>query len=129
MISMKKQVMIAAWKIARMAVAKFGGKVSEYLSEALRMAWKNVKAAKSVVTVELRQPNRKQKTWVAEIVGTHPVYKFERKFVNPVSFGETVWELAEGIYEVCENGRRYFIQVANGDYRAIDVKDVAAAVA
>ncbi|MBW4083552.1 hypothetical protein [Paenibacillus sp. S150] len=39
-----KNVMVRAWKIAREAVAKFGGKVREYFSQALAMAWKEVKA-------------------------------------------------------------------------------------
>lgn len=32
-------IMKRAWEIAREASAKFGGKASEYISEALKMAW------------------------------------------------------------------------------------------
>lgn len=122
---MKARVMKRAWVIAKAAVVRFGGKSSEYIAEALRMAWAEARRPK-LVEVELRAPNRKQKTWVARIVGTHPVYKLERKFINPVQYGEFTWELEEGDYEVCENGRRYFIRVAGGDFRRIDASEVAA---
>lgn len=36
---MTKQVMVRAWEIARKGQEQFGGKVSEYLSEAMKMAW------------------------------------------------------------------------------------------
>ena len=38
-----KEVMIRAWEIAREGVKKFGGKVKEYIAEALRIAWKEFK--------------------------------------------------------------------------------------
>lgn len=38
-----RQVMLKAWEIAREGQKKFGGKVSEYMPEALRMAWGIVK--------------------------------------------------------------------------------------
>lgn len=120
---MKARIMKRAWAIAKEAAVKFGGKASEYIAEALRLAWAEFRAPQ-LITIELREPNRKQKTWVARIVGTHPVYKLDRRFVN-ASEGYT-WELEEGIYEVCENGKRYFIRVAAGDWRRIDASEVAA---
>lgn len=119
-----RNVMVRAWEIAKEAAAKFGGSAKEYIAGALRMAWKEAKAPK-YVTLELRAPNRKSKTWVAAIVGTHPVFKFERKFINPDVYGEHTWTLKDGIYDVCENGKRYFIRVANGDWGRIDARDVA----
>src|SRR5690554_7300845 len=44
MIKMKK-VMVRAWEIAREGAKKFGGKVIDYLAEALRMAWAEFKMA------------------------------------------------------------------------------------
>ena len=85
-----RNVMVRAWEIAKEASAKFGGSAKEYIAEALRMAWKEAKAPK-YVTLELRAPNRKSKTWVAKIVGKHPVFKFERKFINPDVYGEYTW--------------------------------------
>lgn len=35
--------MVKAWEIARKGQKKFGGKASEYLSEALKIAWAIVK--------------------------------------------------------------------------------------
>ena len=43
---MAKNVMTRAWAIAKEAVKNFGGKVSQYIAEALRMAWKEVKTVK-----------------------------------------------------------------------------------
>lgn len=36
----KKQIMKKAWEIAKKAAKKFGGKAIEYISGALKMAWK-----------------------------------------------------------------------------------------
>jgi hypothetical protein len=41
-----KQIMKRAWEIVRNAIAKFGGKCRDYMAEALRMAWAEVKNAK-----------------------------------------------------------------------------------
>lgn len=38
-----KNVMVRAWEIAKKGQEKFGGKVSEYFAEALKMAWAEVK--------------------------------------------------------------------------------------
>lgn len=42
---MAKKVMTRAWEIVREAIANFGGKAAQYISEALRMAWKEVRMA------------------------------------------------------------------------------------
>jgi len=118
---MKAQIMKRAHEIARTLEGDYAAR----MSLALRQAWAEARKPK-YVTIELREPNRKQKTWVAKIVGTHPVYKFDRKFVNSVNYGEYTWELEEGIYDICENGNRYFIRVAGGDFRRIDASEVAA---
>lgn len=117
---MMKNVMVRAWEIAKAAVVKFGGKVREYFAAALKMAWAEAKAPKSVL-IELSVNNRKGKTWVARIIGKHQVYKFERSFVSSSydQTGESVWRLENGVYEVCEVGKRYFIRVNNGDWSRI----------
>lgn len=38
-----KKVMVRAWEIAREGAKKFGGKAIEYIAEALKLAWKEVK--------------------------------------------------------------------------------------
>ncbi|WP_040742212.1 hypothetical protein [Paenibacillus ginsengihumi] len=123
---MLKKVMVRAHELAK----TFVGNYSARMSLALRQAWAEAKAPKAprYVTVDLHS-NKRSKTWVAAIIGTHPVYKLDRKFVNPVRYGSTEWELKAGIYEVCEAGKRYFIRVANGDYQRIDADDVMEMVA
>lgn len=119
-----KNVMTRAWEIAKAAVKVFGGSAREYIAEALRQAWAESRRPRKV-TLELRQPNRKQKTWVAQIVGTHDIYKLDRKFISSDSWGSTVWTLGNGVYDVCENGNRYYIRVANGEYSQIEAHEVA----
>lgn len=41
-----KNVMVRAWEIAKAAVVKFGGKVKEYFSQALAIAWAEAKKKK-----------------------------------------------------------------------------------
>src|SRR5690625_407842 len=50
-----KNVMKRAWEIARKGQEKFGGKVSEYLSEALKMAWAEVKENEKVTMEEIAE--------------------------------------------------------------------------
>lgn len=125
-------VMKAAWAIAKQAVTKFGGSAKEYFAEALRQAWANVKAAKAKVTFELAADTRKFKTWLAKIVGPHPVYKLDRKFLNADydnEYGEKVFRLVNGFYEYNNGRRREIIEVANGEIRVIDQSEVLAAIA
>lgn len=39
----KANIMRSAWRVAREGQEKFGGKVSEYLSEAMKIAWQDYK--------------------------------------------------------------------------------------
>lgn len=45
----KKEIMVNAWKIAKEGRKAFGGKVSEYFAEALKMAWAQ---AKNTIDIE-----------------------------------------------------------------------------
>src|SRR5690625_3706660 len=47
-----RQIMKRAWEIAREGQAKFGGKVSEYISEALKIAWSEYKTKKVVLEMD-----------------------------------------------------------------------------
>src|SRR5690625_777551 len=49
---MKQLIMRRAWEIAREGQGMFGGKVSEYLSEALKMAWAEQKSAKIIMIAD-----------------------------------------------------------------------------
>lgn len=44
----KREIMVKAWTIAKEGAARFGGKVSEYLSEALKTVWANFKRDKAL---------------------------------------------------------------------------------
>jgi hypothetical protein len=48
----KKELMESAWKIAREGQKAFGGKVSEYFAEALKMAWAQAKSAIDIEALE-----------------------------------------------------------------------------
>lgn len=113
-----KNVMTRAWEIAKEAVVKFGGKVKEYFALSLKMAWDEIKAP-AAVTVELVSGSRKYKSWVAEIVGTHAKFKFERNFVNEFQGIELetnkIYTLEEGkVYDVNNVNDRYYATVRNG---------------
>lgn len=127
-----KNVMKKAWEIAREGQKKFGGKVKEYFAEALKMAWSIVKAANKVATVKTASGSKKHKSWVAKITGTHPKWKLDREFVEAVEENDwtgKVFELAEGVYEVCNAGDRDFIRVADGEVEYIEYEEVIGMIA
>ena len=135
---MKKQSMKRAWEIAREGVEKFGGKVSEYIAEALHIAWGETKTRKKV-TINVRHQPSGGREWVAEIVGRHPKWKFDRNFLNATArnwsssgkTGQTSFVLEEGkVYEVNEPWEgRYFITVQNGEIVDIDADYVETKIA
>lgn len=123
-----KEIMTRAWEIAREGQIKFGGKVSEYISEALKIAW----AETRTVTITTREGSRNHKSWAAEVVGTHPRWKLERKFIEsePTPYREKVFILEEGkIYEICDGGDREFVTVVNGEVVYIEYQNVVEQVA
>lgn len=98
-----KNVMTRAWEIAKEGAAKFGGKVKEYFATSLKMAWAEIKAPVAV-TVELVSGSRKHRSWVAEIVGTHKKFKFERQFINKFQGVISIHTPNEG--SDCKKGRK-----------------------
>lgn len=54
----KKEIMSKAWEIAREGQKKFGGKVSEYFAESLKMAWDQAKSAIDIEALEKKGFNR-----------------------------------------------------------------------
>lgn len=107
--------MIRAWEIAREGASKFGGKASDYITEAMKIAWSETREVKTEVV--LAPGSRKHKSWLAKINGRHPQYKFDREFLQ--SDYAQVYTVDNGVYEACEGGQRYFIQVTNGNYEVI----------
>ncbi len=57
-----KNVMTKAWEIARKGAADFGGKASEYIAEALRMAWDIVKKAMDKIEIGFQDLGNKNET-------------------------------------------------------------------
>ena len=57
---MMKEIMTNAWKIAKDAAKKFGGKATEYIGGALKMAWKAAKglSEKQIETLMSKGFNR-----------------------------------------------------------------------
>lgn len=126
-----KNVMTRAWEIAKVGVKRFGGSVKEYFAQALVIAWAETKIP-ATVEWELPADSRKSRTWMARITGTHPVYKLDRKFINPDGedkYGDKLFDLKPGYYEANNGKRRYFIQVANGESVIVEQHVVMAAMA
>lgn len=123
-------VMKMAWGIAKEGQSKFGGNVKEYFAASLKLAWK-IKKGEVVMHINKKvkvitsSGSRNHKSWVAEIVGTHPKWKFDRKFVNP---SDDSWDktfmLGNGVYNVCDGGTQSFIKVENGNKIELSVDEV-----
>lgn len=122
-----KKVMVRAWEIAREAAAKFGGSAVEYISGALHQAWAESRKA----VIEITSGSRKHKSWIAMIVGTHERFGLDRVFAEPAVEGRMykTYELAGGVYEVCDGGERHFIRVDAGEITTISKFDVMEMVA
>lgn len=58
MTATKKEIMVNAWKLAREGQKKFGGKVTEYFAEALKMAWAQAENTIDVDALEKKGFNR-----------------------------------------------------------------------
>ena len=54
----KKEIMSKAWEIAREGQKEFGGKVTEYFNEALKMAWAQAKNTIDIDALEKKGFNR-----------------------------------------------------------------------
>jgi len=120
-----KKIMVRAWEIARQGQAKFGGKVKEYLAQALKMAWAETR--KLVINTTIG--SRKHKSWVARITGKDARFGFARDFVEPLTkctVDGKDFELTNGIYEVCDGGERKFIKVDDGQAINICKSEVVA---
>lgn len=123
--TVQKEVMENAWRIAHEGQEKFGGKVSDYIAEAMRIAWGSFNNAEvikeeSQTEIVLAPGSRKHKTWFARINGPHAQYRLDREFLSSEREDDKVYNVGNGIYEAQEGGQRYFIEVTNGDYKIIN---------
>ncbi len=128
-----RNVMVKAWEIARNGQKRYGGKVTEYFAQALKIAWSLIKKGANkmqepFVMIETLSGSRKHKTWVAEITGTHPQYKFNRKFIDAWDewSGGKEFKLFTGkYYEICDGGDRTFVKVKDGVVERISAGELA----
>lgn len=127
---MIKMIMTRAWEIARAAVQVHGGKASEYIADALRMAWAETRESVKA-EIEISTGSRKHKSWIAKIVGKHERFGLDRVFAEPVTEGMMykTYVLDAGIYEVCKGGDRHFIRVVGGNIETIAKAEVLEMVA
>lgn len=127
---MMKKIMKRAHELARMMEGDYAAR----MALALRQAWREARQVSYAVN---HQPSG-GKEWVAEIVGRHPKYNFERRFLTPIArdwsrsgkTGTTTFLLEEGkVYEVNVpwKGRR-FVTVFNGEIEYIAAETVAAKI-
>lgn len=122
-----RNVMTRAWEIARKGQENFGGGIKQYFAEALRMAWAETKTA----TIEISGGSRNHKSWVAEITGTHPKWKFDRKFIVEIEddYRNNTYVLNNGIYNICDAGEQSFVEIINGEVTEIEMEEVKGLVA
>jgi len=119
-----KNVMTRAWEIAKAAEVKFGGKASEYIAGSLKMAWAETRKVEPVEVII--GGNRRAKSWIAEITGTHPKFGLDRKFVSEHD-RDGAWltfRLQDGVYEICDKGKRVFVKVENGEECRMEYNEV-----
>lgn len=118
-----------AWEIAKQGVAKFGGKVSEYISEALKIAWATLKSESGSIgpkTSEIRFPYCK-KHWVAKITGADPKYKLARTFLESEEDGNDIVyrNLTDGYYQVSRFGKKGdYVKIENGVIQNVSEQEV-----
>lgn len=112
-----KKVMVRAWEIAREGAKKFGGKVIEYLAEALRMAWAEVKmiAKDEKGSIQLKG-TEKQVKW-AKAIREQYMKAFDEFYVmfQESKYGkkvENIEEAKKDIYEAVFNqtDSKYYIE-------------------
>lgn len=117
---MNRNVMVRAWEIAREGQKRHGGKVTEYLGEALRMAWKQIKSAAKMSMQEVR----KKLSYYYEVYGFDVSVRIWEKgskrriYVNK-NFGGTV-----GYLEFDQNDNMIGGSAATADMQAAKIQGI-----
>lgn len=115
-----------AWEIARNAANKFGGKAVEYIAGSMKQAWAIAKGNQRI-KIEVSEGSRKHKSYVAEIVGEHQRFGFDRKFVSEQHENLRIkyaYLEAGRVYEVQDAGDREYVIVKNGEVVKIEKDEV-----
>lgn len=109
-----KQILKTAWEISYVAVEKFGGKVKEFFSESLKMAWEQAKNGDVEVEVKLSydfdhfEAFRVEKTMMKKygyIISPRKLQQAkkrdeERKEYIRKYFGAIKWDSVEKVFTV-----------------------------
>ena len=84
-----KKVMEKAWRIAKEAAEKFGGRAIEYIAMALKEAWKEIKAMGKDIMDRIPE---------LESMGFHRWQKngMDRMYINASDLGLTCWYYKSG---------------------------------
>lgn len=102
---MKKQIMKTAWTIARNGQENFGGSVKSYLSESLKIAWKQAKTGETnmehtiIFKNDVYNERRYSRPWMAKISVSEmkPQYSFDGQFLGEHGrAGETMMKAETG---------------------------------
>jgi hypothetical protein len=88
------------------------------------------------ISLESRYRRHESNQWMAQIVGTHPKYKLDRRFLEAdrAEWGKRGWaakeyHISEGYYQFQESGQREYIrvfQLSSGelDWETVDYHEV-----
>lgn len=123
----KSEIFKKAWNLARRGQELFGGKVSEYFAESLRIVYQNVRT--TAFLLEVASGSRKHKSWVAKVTGEDKKWGFKREFVDAKEPG--VYELEDGVYNFKNAERNYqqYLVIRNGKAVEIEKEEVLLFVA
>lgn len=109
------KIFSAAWTVAKQGAAKFGGSSKDYFAESLKMVYATIK---SNMTYAMQVGNVRS-AWVAKITGKDAKFGYARQFVYNRRYNGSVARLNSGLYQIDINGRRSFVEVANGDINTL----------
>jgi len=115
---MKKQIMKRAWEIAREGQRKFGGKVSEYFTISLKLAWKEVRT--SMEKAQLKG-TPKQVAW-AEAIRENVITYIEKCFNKGLEWYEAREAKNEKIAKAKAEGIEQFKEIKNMLYSQSDAE-------
>lgn len=118
-------IMKKAWRLARQWAMRKGGKAIEYISFAMKRAWKiaknDYKQEHGLQGLEgnefTLQGSNNQPMYLAEVTGIHPKFGLDRNFVSAPEKGriDHTFELEEKtVYNWKESREQYFGKFENG---------------
>lgn len=123
---MRKRVMADAWKIAREGQKKFGGKVSEYLSESLKMSWAYHKSVHEL-TLPLTEGYEPYVKLITGVRGSMDKFHLSTQPVLPKSSnGDLKYLLRSGNYYIAKKPltNSAYLKVVEGEVEFVSLEEV-----